>query len=88
MERVSRKPGSVLADADINGRLSIWDDCYQSPLAVHQKRGWKKVNHDPCDLAPGRGLPSQYLSILLVRSYRTFAPLPVEVRSQKSEVRS
>jgi len=28
------------------------------------------------DLAPDRGLPSQYLSILLVRSYRTFAPLP------------
>jgi len=28
-------------------------------------------------LAPSRGLPSQYLSILLVRSYRTFAPLPV-----------
>jgi len=27
-------------------------------------------------LAPSRGLPSQYLSILLVRSYRTFAPLP------------
>tara|TARA_Y100001970_G_scaffold132360_1_gene163271 strand:+ start:5992 stop:6288 length:297 start_codon:yes stop_codon:yes gene_type:complete len=27
-------------------------------------------------LAPNRGLPSQYLSILLVRSYRTFAPLP------------
>ncbi|GBF52940.1 hypothetical protein N0824_00789 [Microcystis sp. 0824] len=27
-------------------------------------------------LAPHRGLPSQYLSILLVRSYRTFAPLP------------
>ena len=28
-------------------------------------------------LAPGRGLPSQHLSMLLVRSYRTFAPLPV-----------
>ncbi len=27
-------------------------------------------------LAPGRGLPSQHLSVLLVRSYRTFAPLP------------
>jgi len=27
-------------------------------------------------LAPDWGLPSQYLSILLVRSYRTFAPLP------------
>jgi len=28
-------------------------------------------------LAPNRGLPSQRLSTLLVRSYRTFAPLPV-----------
>jgi hypothetical protein len=28
-------------------------------------------------LAPDRGLPSQRLSTLLVRSYRTFAPLPV-----------
>ena len=27
-------------------------------------------------LAPSRGLPSQPLSMLLVRSYRTFAPLP------------
>ena len=83
MERVSRKPGSVLVNADINGRLSIWDDCYQSPLAVHQKRGWKKVNHDPCDLAPSRGLPSQHLSMLLVRSYRTLAPLPVKGRRIK-----
>ena len=28
-------------------------------------------------LAPGRGLPSQHLSMLLVRLYRTLAPLPV-----------
>ena len=33
------------------------------------------------DLAPNRGLPSQHLSMLLVRSYRTFAPLPVSDRS-------
>jgi len=30
------------------------------------------------DLAPNRGLPSQHLSMLLVRSYRTFAPLPAK----------
>jgi len=29
----------------------------------------------PC-LAPSRGLPSQHFSMLLVRSYRTLAPLP------------
>jgi hypothetical protein len=42
------------------------------PLA----RDWKKPNHTPTNLAPNRGLPSQHLSMLLVRSYRTFAPLP------------
>ena len=41
------------------------------------KRDWKKTNHNLFDLAPNRGLPSQHLSMLLVRSYRTFAPLPV-----------
>ncbi|GEM_PF-1189699 len=37
------------------------------------------VNGQPSSLglAPGRGLPSQHLSMLLVRSYRTLAPLPV-----------
>ena len=37
------------------------------------------VNGQPTSLglAPGRGLPSQHLSMLLVRSYRTLAPLPV-----------
>jgi hypothetical protein len=39
-------------------------------------RDWKKPNHTPTNLAPNRGLPSQHLSVLLVRSYRTFAPLP------------
>jgi len=29
-------------------------------------------------LASNRGLPSQHLSMLLVRSYRTFAPLPTK----------
>lgn len=36
----------------------------------------KKTNRSSFDLAPNRGLPSQRLSTLLVRSYRTFAPLP------------
>jgi hypothetical protein len=30
-------------------------------------------------LAPSRGLPSQHFSMLLVRSYRTLAPLPYKV---------
>lgn len=40
------------------------------------QRNWKKTNHCSSDLAPRRGLPSQCLTTLLVRSYRTFAPLP------------
>jgi hypothetical protein len=44
---------------------------WPKPLA----RDWKKTNHTPANLAPNRGLPSQHLSMLLVRSYRTFAPL-------------
>jgi len=49
------------------------------------ERHWVKRNGmmaSPCSagrspgLAPGRGLPSRHLSMPLVRSYRTFAPLP------------
>jgi hypothetical protein len=50
-------------------------------------RDRKKTNLCPFDLAPDRGLPSQHLSMLLVRSYRTFAPLPKreEGRRKKEE---
>ena len=44
---------------------------------------WKKTNPCSRDLAPNRGLPSQHLSMLLVRSYRTFAPLPQQGKSKK-----
>ncbi len=39
-------------------------------------------------LAFDRGLPSQSLSTLLVRSYRTFAPLPDQGKSQKAKVKN
>jgi len=39
-------------------------------------RNGEKTNLSSSDLAPTWGLPSQRLSTLLVRSYRTFAPLP------------
>ena len=42
---------------------------------THQA-GQEKDQPLSLDLAPNRGLPSQHLSMLLVRSYRTFAPLP------------
>ncbi len=77
-ERAS-KPGSVpLSLTASGGRLSIWDTCCQMPLAVSRTRSGEKTNPCPSNLAPNRGLPSQYLTILLVRSYRTFAPLPPE----------
>ncbi len=53
-----------------------WTSCLKSSVPHRHKRDWKKTNHNPSVLAPYWGLPSQYLSILLVRSYRTFAPLP------------
>jgi hypothetical protein len=46
------------------------------------ERNWKKTNLSSSDLAPNRGLPSQRLTTLLVRSYRTFAPLPLTVLSE------
>ena len=39
----------------------------------------------PLDLAPNRGLPSQHLSMLLVRSYHTFAPLPVKELGKRQD---
>jgi hypothetical protein len=68
------KPGSVPPLPE--GRLSIWDACCQAPLAVRNSGAGKRPTL-PLDLAPDRGLPSQHLSMLLVRSYRTLAPLPV-----------
>jgi len=35
-------------------------------------------------LAPSRGLPSRHLSMPLVRSYRTLAPLPVHLAGRTS----
>lgn len=75
-ERAGHKPGSVL----LRGQLSIWDACYQTPQAALIERNWKKTNRSSYRLAPNRGLPSQHLSILLVRSYRTFAPLPDQLK--------
>lgn len=40
------------------------------------QRNGEKTNPSFSDLAPNRGLPSQRLTTLLVRSYHTFAPLP------------
>ena len=81
-KRAGRKLDSVLERKQIlficdRGWLSILDGCCQTPHAVLLSRGRKKTNLHPFDLAPYWGLPSQYLSILLVRSYRTFAPLPI-----------
>jgi len=46
-------------------------------VGVTSNRSGQKTNPCSFSLASNRGLPSQHLSMLLVRSYRTFAPLPV-----------
>jgi hypothetical protein len=75
-------------EADISRVLS--KDGYLSGMAVtrHLKRiaqrqvalplpeAGQRPTLAPFNLASNRGLPSQRLSTLLVRSYRTFAPLP------------
>jgi hypothetical protein len=81
--KAGRKPGSVphAAAAAVKGdhlsgtavtgglerRTCVGTGAMANPCSVGRSPG----------LAPGRGLPSQHLSMLLVRSYRTFAPLPV-----------
>lgn len=49
----------------------------QAVLSTEQEKDQPLFLH----LAPNWGLPSQYFTILLVRSYRTFAPLPDELNS-------
>ena len=52
-KRVSHKPGSVLqTDQQSGGWLSIWDDCYQSPLAVSIAEPGKRPTWVPCPLLP------------------------------------
>ena len=54
------------------------------PAASSGSGGTERDDGHPCSagrspgLAPGRGLPSRHLSMPLVRSYRTLAPLPVQ----------
>ena len=62
----SRDRGSYLSGTHVTARLERYT-----------KLGPVKDQPSFRDLAPNRGLPSQHLSILLVRSYRTLAPLPV-----------
>ena len=74
--KAGRKPGSVhILLRDVGDHLSGTAVTGQ-PLAAHflgtRQHGQPLFPR----LAPSRGLPSQHLSMLLVRSYRTFAPLP------------
>jgi len=80
LRELERKPDSVLASKQVwfeGGYLSRMSVA-KHLMRFSKYRDRKKTNHNPSDLAPNRGLPSQYLSILLVRSYRTFAPLPIK----------
>jgi hypothetical protein len=48
----------------------------QKQVALSLPEAGQRPTLAPFNLASNRGLPSQRLSTLLVRSYRTFAPLP------------
>ena len=82
--KAGHKPGSVHASTEV-GLQRVGG--YLSGTAVADGLE-RRINRNGADgqpsflgLAPSRGLPSQHLSMLLVRSYRTFAPLPVLVMS-------
>ena len=74
---MGHKPGSVLQTKFIVKRVII----YLGRLLPNASGGFatRLEKDQPLShyLAPNRGLPSQHLSMLLVRSYRTLAPLPV-----------
>lgn len=75
-EGARHKPGSVPC---CQGAVIYLGRLLPAASCGTQRRGRKKTNPCPFDLAPNRGLPSQHLSMLLVRSYRTLAPLPVPI---------
>jgi len=74
--KAGHKPGSVHSSSF---RKRMGNHLSGTIVADSLKRlslgAWSMAIQCP-SLAPSRGLPSQHLSILLVRSYRTFAPLP------------
>jgi len=85
--KAGRKPGSVPhrpPQPGLNGRW--WWIISLGPTLPPVSSGAQWTERDVANLcsvgrspglAPGRGLPSRHLSMPLVRSYRTFAPLPV-----------
>merc|ERR1719217_524754 len=78
--KAGHKPGSVHSPQRLvcRGWVAIY---LGPPLPTASSGAFNRngANGQPSflGLAPSRGLPSQHLSMLLVRSYRTFAPLPV-----------
>ena len=83
--KAGRKPGSVLRQLrpegqGWRGRSSVWDRRYRRPRAARLNRDGEVGQPLSLGLAPSRGLPSRHLSMPLVRSYRTLAPLPVPPR--------
>jgi hypothetical protein len=78
--KAGRKPGSV-PTATGQAQRCGGDHLSGTSVAAGLERRAKTgpVNGQPWSLglAPSRGLPSRHLSMPLVRSYRTLAPLPV-----------
>ena len=79
-----RQPGRsanrlTAASSPLMVEVCSWDRRYRRPLAAHLKRDGEAGQPLSLGLAPSRGLPSRHLSMPLVRSYRTLAPLPVHL---------
>jgi len=74
-KRVGHKPGSVLK-RDLRVVIYLGLLLPKASSGTPKTEAGKRPTIASLDLASNWGLPSQHLSMLLVRSYRTFAPLP------------
>ena len=75
-KRVGRKPGSVLKFKPLRVVIYLGLLLPEASSGTPKTETGKRPTLVSLDLASDWGLPSQHLSVLLVRSYRTFAPLP------------
>ncbi len=80
-KRVGRKPGSVLKFKPLRVVIYLGLLLPEASSGTPKTETGKRPTLVSLDLASNWGLPSQHLSVLLVRSYRTFAPLPKRIKS-------
>jgi hypothetical protein len=76
ISRVLLPPAIAAKPQPLGGGSYLSGAIVADRLKRYTKTEQEKDQPLPLDLAPNRGLPSRHLSMSLVRSYRTFAPLP------------